>query len=217
MWGDSMIGFGAYHYKYATGHEGDAMIAGFSPRKAKISLYLTASEPVYESLLERLGKHTAGKACIYINSLSDINESVLKELIIQNNMFICENYPQNSINKTTDVVDNFIKELPKEIQAIVYKLRELILDASLELVEEFKWSMPNYYYKGMVCYIQAYKRHVNLGFAKGDELYSKDTNQLLQGSGKSMRHIKIENIEDIKAEEYTSLILAAIEINKSNS
>lgn len=98
MWGDSMIGFGTYHYKYASGHEGDAMIAGFSPRKAKISLYLTTTESVREKLLEKLGKHSAGKGCIYINSLSDINESVLKELIMQNVIFIRDNYSQD--NKT---------------------------------------------------------------------------------------------------------------------
>ncbi len=100
MWGESMIGFGSYHYKYASGHEGDAMITGFSPRKAKISLYLLTSESVRENLMSKLGKHTAGKGCIYITSLSDINESVLKEFILQNINFIRDNYPQNSlINK----------------------------------------------------------------------------------------------------------------------
>lgn len=94
MWGDSLIGFGSYHYKYASGHEGDAMITGFSPRKSKISLYLTATESTRESLRVNLGKHSAGKGCIYITSLADINEGVLKELIIQNLIFIRENYPQ---------------------------------------------------------------------------------------------------------------------------
>jgi hypothetical protein len=60
LWGDSLIGFGSYHYKYKTGHEGDAMIVGFSPRKSKISLYLYADFPERESLLAQLGKHTAG-------------------------------------------------------------------------------------------------------------------------------------------------------------
>jgi len=99
MWGESMIGFGSYHYKYASGHEGDAMITGFSPRKAKISLYLSTSEAVRENLMSKLGKHTAGKGCIYITSLSDINENVLKEFILQYINFIRDNYPQNSLMK----------------------------------------------------------------------------------------------------------------------
>ncbi|MGX6443547.1 DUF1801 domain-containing protein [Neobacillus sp. K501] len=81
MWGPSIIGFGSYHYKYASGHEGDAPLVGFSPRKAKISLYLTYESEEREKLLERFGKHTKGKACIYVNKLTDIDTSVLKDLI----------------------------------------------------------------------------------------------------------------------------------------
>lgn len=81
MWGPSIIGFGRYHYKYASGHEGDAPLAGFSPRKAKISLYLSYESEEREKLLENFGKHTKGKACIYVNKLADIDTDVLKELI----------------------------------------------------------------------------------------------------------------------------------------
>ncbi|MBS4172690.1 DUF1801 domain-containing protein [Bacillus sp. FJAT-49736] len=81
MWGPSIIGFGSYHYKYKSGHEGDAPLVGFSPRKAKISLYLTSGEPIKEELLNELGKHTKGKGCVYINKLADINVDVLKEII----------------------------------------------------------------------------------------------------------------------------------------
>ncbi|MCA1010311.1 DUF1801 domain-containing protein [Halobacillus halophilus] len=81
MWGSSIIGFGSYHYKYASGHEGDAPLVGFSPRKAKISLYFSPEEPLREELLKKFGKHTTGKACVYINKVEDINEEVLKELI----------------------------------------------------------------------------------------------------------------------------------------
>lgn len=81
MWGASIIGFGSYHYKYATGHEGDAPLAGFSPRKAKISLYLATGDEEREQLLAKFGKHTTGKVCVYINKLADVDEEVLKELI----------------------------------------------------------------------------------------------------------------------------------------
>lgn len=83
MWGPSIIGFGSYHYKYASGHEGDAPLAGFSPRKAKHTLYLAYESKEREKLLENFGKHTKSKACIYVNKLADIDIDVLKELIKQ--------------------------------------------------------------------------------------------------------------------------------------
>lgn len=83
MWGPSIIGFGSYHYKYASGHEGDAPLTGFSPRKAKISLYLSMEEETYKRLAANFGKHTRGKACIYVNKVADIDVEVLKEMIKQ--------------------------------------------------------------------------------------------------------------------------------------
>ena len=95
MWGPSIIGFGSYHYKYASGHEGDAPIVGFSPRKAKISLYLTTSEGVREKLLNELGKHTTGKMCVYVNKVADIDVEVLKEFITETVKYMNETYPEN--------------------------------------------------------------------------------------------------------------------------
>lgn len=93
MWGPSIIGFGSYHYKYASGHEGDAPLVGFSPRKAKISLYLALESKERAELLERFGKHTASKGCVYINKLADVDVDVLKELIIQCVQFTQAQYP----------------------------------------------------------------------------------------------------------------------------
>ncbi|MDR4889724.1 DUF1801 domain-containing protein [Fredinandcohnia sp. QZ13] len=93
MWGPSIIGFGSYHYKYATGHEGDAPLVGFSPRKAKISLYFATGDTKREELLEKFGKHTSGKACVYINKIADIDVEVLKQLITQSIKFLQETYP----------------------------------------------------------------------------------------------------------------------------
>src|SRR3954451_19415765 len=93
MWGPSIIGFGSYHYKYETGHEGDAPLVGFSPRKAKISLYFAPGEKKREELLKVFGKHTTGKACVYINKVADINEDVLKEMINESITFLTEMYP----------------------------------------------------------------------------------------------------------------------------
>lgn len=93
MWGPSIIGFGSYHYKYESGHEGDAPLVGFSPRKAKISLYFATGDPNRDELLKKFGKHTSGKACVYINKLSDIDVDVLKALIKQSMEFLLKLYP----------------------------------------------------------------------------------------------------------------------------
>ncbi|MEK4230100.1 DUF1801 domain-containing protein [Solibacillus sp. FSL H8-0538] len=94
MWGPSIIGFGSYHYKYPTGHEGYAPFVGFSPRKAKISLYFATGFTERDSFLQRFGKHTSGKACVYINKVDDISTEVLKELIEQSIIFLKNLYPE---------------------------------------------------------------------------------------------------------------------------
>lgn len=97
MWGPSIIGFGSYHYKYESGHEGDAPLVGFSPRKAKISLYFSLEENQREELLRSFGKHTAGKGCVYINKVADIELDVLKEFINQSVKFLRETYPNEEV------------------------------------------------------------------------------------------------------------------------
>ncbi|MFD2098539.1 DUF1801 domain-containing protein [Flagellimonas iocasae] len=90
MWGPTIIGFGRYHYKYASGHEGDAPVLGFSPRKAAFSLYIYSDTEKSKSLLSNLGKYKMGKACIYVNKLVDINIPVLKELCIETIKYLNE-------------------------------------------------------------------------------------------------------------------------------
>ncbi len=80
MWGPTIIGFGSYHYKYASGHEGDSPLIGFSPRKAEFSLYVFSPTQENKHLLDDLGKFKIGKACIYVKKLSDINISTLEKL-----------------------------------------------------------------------------------------------------------------------------------------
>jgi hypothetical protein len=99
MWGPSMIGFGSYHYKYKTGHEGDSFLAGYSPRKAKISLYFAPGDEEREELLKKFGKHTTGKACVYINKVDDIDEDVLRELIQASITFLKKTYPDGGMNQ----------------------------------------------------------------------------------------------------------------------
>jgi hypothetical protein len=81
MWGPSIIGFGSYHYKYASGHEGDAPLAAFSPRKAAFSLYVYSPSDEKEELLSKLGKYKASKGCLYVKKLADIDIGILKKMI----------------------------------------------------------------------------------------------------------------------------------------
>jgi hypothetical protein len=81
MWGSSMVGFGSYHYQYASGREGDAFLTGFSPRKQNLVLYIMAGFEQYSELLARLGKHTTGSSCLYVKRLSDIDLETLRELV----------------------------------------------------------------------------------------------------------------------------------------
>jgi len=81
MWGPSIVGFGSYHYKYDSGHEGDSCVVGFSPRKTDLTLYLSSELPGREALLKKLGKHKSGRACVYVKKLADVDLEVLEELI----------------------------------------------------------------------------------------------------------------------------------------
>lgn len=81
MWGPAIIGFGSYHYVYESGHEGDAPLVGFSPRKNEFALYLSSSFDKREELLAQFGKHKTAKACVYIKKIEDIKVDVLKKMI----------------------------------------------------------------------------------------------------------------------------------------
>ena len=81
MWGASIVGFGQYHYKYESGQEGDFMAVGFSPRKAKHSIYIMGGIENYPKLMSKLGKYKNGKSCVYINKLADIDKDILRQLV----------------------------------------------------------------------------------------------------------------------------------------
>ncbi len=81
LWGDSIVGFGSYHYRYASGREGDWFLTGFSPRKQNLTLYIMAGFDRYDALLEQLGKHKTGKSCLYIKRLEDVDRQALRKLV----------------------------------------------------------------------------------------------------------------------------------------
>ncbi len=93
MWGASIVGFGHYHYRYASGREGDWFLVGFSPRARNLTLYVMPGFANYGELLERLGKHKTGKSCLYVNKLADVDEAALRELVFESVAFMREKYP----------------------------------------------------------------------------------------------------------------------------
>jgi len=97
MWGPSIVGFGSYHYQYASGHQGDAPLAAFSPRKDALALYFTTEFQNREILLSQLGKHKSSKACVYVKKLSDIDARVLQKMVANSIRYITKLYPSNEV------------------------------------------------------------------------------------------------------------------------
>ncbi len=95
MWGGAIIGYGTYHYKYASGREGDWMKIGFSPRKQNISIYLMAGVEQHPELLEKVGKYKNGKSCFYIKKLDDVDRNILRQLMVASLKRIEEIYGPN--------------------------------------------------------------------------------------------------------------------------
>lgn len=92
MWGASIVGYGRYHYKYASGREGDSLLAGFSPRKQALTIYIMAGFASFDPLMKKLGKYKTGKSCLYIKRLSDVDEKVLERLIIASTKHMRKTY-----------------------------------------------------------------------------------------------------------------------------
>lgn len=93
MWGPSIVGFGSYHYKYDSGHEGDAPLAGFSPRKDSLVIYIATSFDQRKELLQQLGKHKSSKSCVYIKKLDDVDLKVLMKLVTLSMKQVKKMYP----------------------------------------------------------------------------------------------------------------------------
>ena len=94
MWGSSIIGFGSYHYRYESGHEGEACRMGFSPRKAELVLYVLNGSPEQAAQLARLGRHKTGKSCLYVKKLADVDMAVLEELLRDQLAWMDARYPR---------------------------------------------------------------------------------------------------------------------------
>jgi len=98
MWGPSIVGFGSYHYKYASGHEGDSALAGFAVRGSELVVYIAAGFEGRDGLLARLGKHKTGKVCLYIRRLANVDLTVLETLVAQSVIETKRRYPRPDEN-----------------------------------------------------------------------------------------------------------------------
>ena len=92
LWGPSIVGYGTYHYKYASGREGDFLMTGFSPRKQALTVYVIPGFENFEALMNKLGKYKTGKSCLYIKRLSDVDEKILEQLINRSVKYMREHY-----------------------------------------------------------------------------------------------------------------------------
>jgi hypothetical protein len=117
--------------------------------------------------------------------------------------------------KRSKDVDQFMAKLEPNIQKLANTIRNFLFEVEPEFEEIKKWGRPAYLMNGMVCAIDSYKNHINLGFAKGTSL--SDSGNLLEGTGKNIRHIRISSIEDIQRNEVKSLIKEAIKLNKKQN
>jgi len=93
MWGTAIVGFGKYRYHYSSGHSGETCLTGFSPRKGNLSLYCLSGCPGQNDMLKQLGKHKAGKGCLYIKTLNDVNVDVLEQLVAKSAEFMKKIFP----------------------------------------------------------------------------------------------------------------------------
>lgn len=92
MWGTSLVGFGTYHYKYASGREGDFFLTGFSPRKQALTIYIMPGFSEYDEILGNLGEYKTGKSCLYVKKLEDVDHELLRELITKSVAYMRDNY-----------------------------------------------------------------------------------------------------------------------------
>ncbi len=94
MWGNRIVGYDQYHYRYATGNEGDWPITGFGASKRELSIYIMPGFSKYQSLMKKLGKHRTGKSCLYIRRLEDVDTEVLRKLIARSVADMRKKYPR---------------------------------------------------------------------------------------------------------------------------
>lgn len=208
MWGPSIIGFGKYHYRSnKSKQQGEWPLVGFSPRKAAFSLYVYSGNQQHLPLVEALGKYTKSKACIYVKRLADIDENVLKQLVLE-----CVKYTQE---KFPDPVECVAMESPEKWMHGLEQLAAIV--AKTPLIPVSKWGIDVYTYNNRnVLAFLGFKDFFSLWFYNG--VFLSDPYQVLvsasDGKTKSLRQWRFTNVNDIQESRILEYIREAIHIEE---
>lgn len=157
MWGPSIIGFGSMHYKYDSGREGDMPILGFSPRKATLTIYFEGFDR-YGELLKKLGKHKTSVACLYINKLEDVDQTILRQMLTES-----FEYNSNPPTKPT-TVEEYLDQVPSSSRSQLDQLRQIVKAQLPDTQEVLSYNIIGYKIddKRARVYISGWKDHVAL-------------------------------------------------------
>lgn len=209
MWGPSIIGFGSYHYKYESGHEGEMCLVGFSPRAGKISLYVKAGSEKAKPLLEKLGKHKAATGCVYIKKLEDVNVPVLEKIVALSVSELKKEYPDQSSKtdksksikpKSSDTaqIETYISKVAPALKDSVETLRKIIKGSDKRINERFKWNAPSYYFnEDLVTFGPIKNGRLLLVFHH--PLIEKIKSPLLEGEYKGRRLMYFDDLKAIRS------------------
>jgi hypothetical protein len=230
MWGPTIVGFGSYHYKYASGHEGDSAITGFAARGRDMVVYIAPDFQERDVLLARLGEHKTGKVCVYIRRLANVDLKVLETLISRSAADTKSRYPERSSQlsiqstaerKSADVeLRTLVAKHASAHQQLVAAVRRSLrkrMPTAHEVAYEYRsWVVISYSpsehgYEGVLA-VRASADGVKLYFNSGKGL--PDPEKLLRGSGNQVRWIQIETASTLARPAVARLIDEAIARNR---
>ncbi|MFN8015799.1 MAG: DUF1801 domain-containing protein [Acidimicrobiia bacterium] len=179
MWGESIIGFGSTHYKYETGREGDMPTIGFSPRKAKITIYFTEGFDHHSSDLLKLGKYKSSVSCLYINKLQDVDIKTLTRMLEKS-------YKINTENKTKpETVKEYIEQIPSNSKKQFLELRKIVKQTLPKANEVLSYGIVGYKIdnKRARVYIAGWKDHLSMYPIPKDEKLVSQLKPYIKGKG----------------------------------
>lgn len=176
MWGESIIGFGSVHYKYASGREGDMPLLGFSPRKASLTVYFSEGFDSYGEELKTLGKHKTSVSCLYINKMEDVDSKVLEKMLKKS---IKKN------EKKIETVEEYLEAVPPQALEQFTKLRALVKDLLPEADEVLSYGILGYKIdnKRARVFISAWKDHLGIYPVPKDKELEKELAMYRKGKG----------------------------------
>lgn len=179
MWGPSIIGYGSQHYKSEAGREGDMPILGFSPRKAKLSIYFYEGFDRYGKELEKLGKHSNGMGCLYINKLSDVDQTVLQQMLQRSFELTTETPPAEQ------TVEGYVGTIPAAARPQFDALREIVRTTLPDANEVYSYGIVGYKIdeKRARVFISGWNNHLGMYPVPHDETLRTRLAPYIKGKG----------------------------------